>query len=288
MIRRRLKGPALALIAQISATAAISLLTIRAAGAGTASVAVQAAAFLIGAMALWAASRTGRPGRGPRLISAAAILVVAVMMLTTGVEMQGAHRWLALGPVLIHPASLLGAPLLWLVAQDADDVWTAGVAALAILTFGAGFDGAASLAFAVGATGLLMAAARGSWKTLAPLAALSWILALWSLTRSQALPRVPYVEDVVPTVWALSPFLGVVAALALILLSAPMLWMGLRAQGVVAAVGLAMGGFWIGLSAANLLGAYPAPVVGYGTSPVIGWLVAIGLAMATARRTRFQ
>lgn len=286
MIRRRLKGAELALIAQISATAAISLLAIRAAGAGTASVAVQAAAFMIGVMALWAASRTGRPGRGPRLIVALAILVVAVLMLTTGVEMQGAHRWLALGPVLIHPASLLGAPLLWLVAQDADDVWTAGVAALAILTFGAGFDGAASLAFAVGAIGLLTAA-RGSWKTLAPLAALSWILALWSLTRAQALPRVPYVEDVVPTVWAVAPVLGVAAVIALILLSAPLLWMGWRARGIGAA-GLAMAGFWIGLSAANLLGAYPAPVVGYGASPVIGWLVAIGLAMASVRRTRFQ
>ena len=281
-----MKRAELALIAQISATAAISLLAIRAAGAGTTSVAVQGAAFLIGAMALWAASRTGRPGRGPRLIVALAILAVAVLMLTTGVEMQGAHRWLALGPVLIHPASLLGAPLLWLVAQDADDVWTAGVAALAILTFGAGFDGAASLAFAVGATGLLTAA-RGSWKTLAPLAALSWILALWSLAQSQALPRVPYVEDVVPMVWAVAPVLGVAAVIALILLSAPLLWMGWRARGIGAA-GLAVAGFWIGLSAANLLGAYPAPVVGYGASPVIGWLVAIGLAMATARRTRFQ
>lgn len=287
MIRRRLNGPVLVLIAQITATAAISLLAIRTAGAGTASVAVQAAAFLIGVMALWAASRTGRPGRGPRLIVALAILVVAVLMLTTGVEMQGAHRWLALGPVLIHPASLLGAPLLWLVAQDADDVWTSGVAALTILTFGLGFDGAASLAFAVGATGLLTAA-RGSWKTLAPLTALSWILALWSLAQSQALPRVPYVEDVMPMVWAVAPVLGVAAVIALILLSTPLLWMGWRAQGVVAAVGLAMGGFWIGLSAANLLGAYPAPVVGYGASPVIGWLVAIGLAMASARRTRFQ
>ena len=111
-----MKRAELALIAQISATAAISLLAIRAAGAGTTSVAVQGAAFLIGAMALWAASRTGRPGRGPRLIVALAILVVAVVMLTMGVEMQGAHRWLALGPVLIHPASLLGGPLLWLVA----------------------------------------------------------------------------------------------------------------------------------------------------------------------------
>ena len=221
------------------------------------------------------------------MISAAAILVVAVLMLTTGVEMQGAHRWLALGPVLIHPASLLGAPLLWLVAQDADDVWTAGVAALTILTFDLGFDGAASLAFALGTIGLL-AAARGSWKTLAPLAALAWILALWSLTRSQALPRVPYVEDVVPTVWAMSPILGVAAGLALVVLSAPLLWVGWRARGVGAAVGLAMAGFWIGLSAANLLGAYPAPVVGYGASPVIGWLVAIGMAMASARRTRFQ
>jgi len=287
VIRRRLKGPALAVIAQITATAAISLLAIRAAGAGTASVAVQGAAFLIGAVALWAASRMARPGRSLRLILAAAILVVAVLMLTTGVEMQGAHRWLALGPVLIHPASLLGAPLLWLVAQDADDGWTAGVAALTILTFGLGFDGAASLAFAVGTTGLLTAA-RGSWKTLAPLAALSWILALWSLTRSQALPRVPYVEDVVPMVWAVAPVLGLAAVMALILLSAPLLWMGWRAQGVGAAVGLAMAGFWIGLSAVNLLGAYPAPVVGYGASPVIGWLVAVGLAMASARRTRFQ
>jgi len=281
-----LKGPALALIAQVTATAAISLLAIRAAGAGTASVAVQAAAFLIGAMALWAASRMARPSRGPKLTSAAAILVVAVFMLTTGVEMQGAHRWLALGPVLIHPASLLGAPLLWLVAQDADDVWSAGVAALTILTFGLSFDGAASLAFAVGTTGLLTAA-RGSWKTLAPLAALAWILALWSLTRAQALPRVPYVEDVVPTVWAVAPVLGVAAVIALILLSAPLLWMGWRARGIGAA-GLAMAGFWIGLSAANLLGAYPAPVVGYGASPVIGWLVAVGLAMASTRRTRFQ
>lgn len=287
MIRRPMNGQGLVLVAQVAATAVISLLAIRTAGSPSLSVAVQGAAFLIGAAGLWGLSHIGPPSRRLRLASVAAILAVAILMLTTGVEMQGAHRWLALGPILIHPASLLGSPLLWLAAQDPDDRWTVGLVALTVLAFGAGFDGAASLAFALGTTGLILAA-KGSWKTLAPLAGMAWILAVWSLTRPEALPRVAYVEDVVPTVFAVSPALGLAAGLALLLLSAPLLWMGWRARGVGVAAALGPAGFWIGLSLASLLGAYPAPVVGYGASPVIGWLVAIGLAMASARRTRFQ
>ena len=41
--------------------------------------------------------------------------------------------------------------------------------------------------------------------------------------------------------------------------------------------GYALAGFWAGLVLAGLLGNYPIPVIGYGASPVIGWVLALRL-----------
>ena len=51
-------------------------------------------------------------------------------------------------------------------------------------------------------------------------------------------------------------------------------WRERRAGGGPAA---ALCGLWSGLVLANLVGNYPAPVVGFSASLLVGWLVSLGL-----------
>jgi hypothetical protein len=49
------------------------------------------------------------------------------------------------------------------------------------------------------------------------------------------------------------------------------------------AVAVALSGVWIGLVGAHLFGNYPAPVIGYGASLVIGWLASLGFCLQRQR-----
>ena len=138
--------------------------------------------------------RKAFPGRvDPRWLIGA-VLALAVAVLVLGVGIEGARRWVRVGPVLVHPASLCGSILLMALARAGDDGRSRVLA------------GAAGAALAMLPLPFLLAA------------------------------RVP----------------------------------GLRGGG------LAVAGFWLGLAAAGAIGNYPAPVLGYGASPVIGWVLALG------------
>jgi len=258
----------------VLATAVVSLLSLRVAGAPNGSVAIQAGAFVLAALA-------AAPRRGADVVNAldarwtsAAILLPAAAVLLAGVEIDGARRWLRIGPVLLHPASLFGSLLLLALARAAGSALCAVLAGATVLCFGIGNDGAASLAFVLGLSGLLLGD-RKHWRTLLPLCVLAWCLAAWGWSRPDSLVPVPYVEEILARTWAASTFLGAVAAILLAMLPLPFL-LTEREAGKRGA-GYALAGFWAGLVLAGLLGNYPIPVTGYGASPVIGWVLALRL-----------
>lgn len=258
-------------------TALVSLMAMRVAGAPNGSLAIQAIAFVL-------ATLLAMPSRTAALVDSVdarwvlgAILLLAGAVLFAGVEIGGARRWLQIGPVLVHPASLFGSVLLLALARAADSRVCAVLAAAAIACFGIGNDGAASLAFALGLSGLL-AARRDHWKTLLPLCVLACCLAAWNWTRPDSLAPVPYVEEIVSRAWMGSRLAGAAAALALATLPLPFVLAArnthdARQRGAACA----LAGFWIGLVLAGLAGNYPIPVIGYGASPVIGWVLALRL-----------
>ncbi len=258
----------------VIAAALVSLMAMRASGAPNGSLAVQAIAFVLAAL-------LALPKRMPAWVDrvdarwlAGAILLAALAVLVAGVEIDGARRWLRIGPVLLHPASLLGSVLLLALARAPENALGMLLAGAAIVCFGLGNDGAASLAFALGSSALLLVE-RKAWKTLLPLCVLAWCLAAWGWIRLDALAPVPWVEQIISQTWTVSALLGIAAGVMLAMLPLPFVLAAL-APGRRSA-GLALAGFWIGLLAAGLVGNYPVPVIGYGASPVIGWVLALRL-----------
>ena len=258
----------------VLATAVVSLLALRVAGAPNGSIAIQVGAFMLAAL-------IAAPRRVAGVINAldarwtsAAIVLLACAVLFAGVEIDGARRWLRIGPVLLHPASLLGSVLLLALARATGSALCAVLAGATVLCFGMGNDGAASLAFALGLSGLLLGE-RTHWKTLLPLCVLAWCLAAWGWTRPDTLAPVPYVEEIVTQAWSASRLLGAAAAILLAMLPLPFLLTAREAGQRGACYALA--GFWAGLVLAGLFGNYPIPVIGYGASPVIGWMLALRL-----------
>jgi hypothetical protein len=275
-----------AVIVQAVLTAVVGLAAIRAAGAPMSALAIQSAALLVGAgIAVGLAFNPWRPG--PKGAATLTGLALALLFATLGDGgSAGVHRWITVGPVVLQPASFLLPVVVWAAAVARTNWWNGALTGAFALILAVQPDAAGATALLLALSGL--AVVRG--RLAAPdVTALLMALAatVWAWTRVDPLPAVAHVERVVPAAFAANPAVGVAAGLMLILLPLPF---GLRAvaarpegRGEDLAVAVALSGLWIGLVAGNLFGNYPAPVVGYGASLVVGWLASLGLGLQRPR-----
>jgi cell division protein FtsW (lipid II flippase) len=221
-----------------------------------------------------ARSRTSaaRPGWA----DGAAVLTLAALAATLlAPGMDGVHRWLPLGPVRLHAAAVL-LPVL-IVALDTlsrtRGWWTSAlVAATAMLALFLQPDAAQATAFAAAVVLLLFGRADRSMRlaclgVIAVLAALTW-------TRRDPLAPVPYVEEIVGLAANLGTGWAVAAVVSLLLLPVPFFVAG---RGAAQYMGIALGAYVAITAAAPFVGSFPVPVLGYGMSPIIGYLAGLGL-----------
>lgn len=256
---------------QVLATLAVSVLAIGAAGGSSLAVALQLAAGVVGAVVALIVARFARlESRMAGLVLLAWVLVIEAWVLVAGVSMEGVRRWVALGPVLLHPASLLVPLAVWSAARRLDATSAVMLAAtLAVLA--AQPDAAAVLALTL-ALGAVAVLDKDKRRWAAALTALGAACAAWAFTRVDPLPAVDHVERVIPNAFAASPAIGILAGLAMAVLPLAMLWRRRTLET------LALAAAWTGFVLANLVANYPAPVIGAGASPVLGWLLSVGLA----------
>lgn len=270
---RRMRNRSIFTAGQVLATAALSLISIHLAGGSPTMLAMQAAAFALAALLSTRPTWPALVARAAPHWMIGAVLLLAATVLFFGTGTMGAHRWLRVGPLLLHPASLAGSILLLALVRARDDAVSMLLAGATLVLFGLGADGAASVAFACGVTGLAVGE-RTRWRSVLPLCILAWGLAVWGLSRPDSLPAVPYVETILAHTFSAAPLLAIADGVALVLLPLPFL-LAARDRHTRGA-GYAVAGFWIGLTLAGVLANYPIPVIGYGASPVLGWLVALG------------
>jgi len=266
---------------QVLATLAISILAIRAAGGSSSAMILQGAAGALGVLvAVVVAWLIRPPGRIVAAVLLVLILIAEMYILVAGVSMEGVRRWVALGPIQLHAASLLVPLAAWLAAQRLETA-TAIPLAATLLVLAAQPDAAAVLALtlALGAVALVDKSKR---RIAGVLVAVGAAGLAWALSRPDPLPAVDHVELVVRRAFEASPTLGPLAAVALITVPLAMLW---QRRSPAA---LALAAAWAGFVLANLLANYPAPVIGAGAAPVLGWLLSIGLASAERRRGTSQ
>lgn len=240
------------------------------------------AAWAVGTLlclGLWRTRTSARRGRWFDFAAVLTLGALAATLLAPGVE--GVHRWVPLGPVRLHAAAVL-LPLLLVAMPGLSQA--RGWRISAAVAVGVAFilwlqpDAAQATAFAAGCLVLLLPAAGRDPLRLACILVLPVLAGLAWLRRDPLAP-VPHVEGIVDLAAGLGAGWAVAAVASLLVLPLPFLRAG---RGAGTHAGLALGAYLATTVLAAFLGNFPVPVMGYGVSPIIGYLAGLGVLMRAA------
>jgi hypothetical protein len=243
-----------------------------AAGAPVRMVALNLAALFVG-LAAFATLTLPRwqIGRARRLFLPAlgALLLVTALF---GMPVEGAARWARVGPLSLQ-VSLIVLPVMLVHFARKRDLSGAAGLALAALALALQPDRAMAgvLTAALGVLALRRAE-RPVYLALAA-AALGFGAAL---LQPDNLPAVPFVDQILFTAFSVHAAAGAAVVVGALLLLAP----AVSAAGGGEALrtpALVFGATWAAVIVAAALGNYPTPVVGYGGSAIVGYLLSVAL-----------
>jgi hypothetical protein len=249
-----------------------------AAGAPSRYMLMNLAALVLGAttwLALGRAAGSSLAGGGPATLALAAALLLTALF---GVAAEGAARWVSLGPLDLQVSLVVLPVMLVLYARRADEAGTAGMI-LAALALALQPDRTMAGVLAAG----LLAFLASDRSRLAIVAAAAAILAFgWTLLSPDSLPATPYVDRILFTAFDVHPLAGLAVLSGAAALVAPAA-VGAWRPGSGRPALLAFGGCWSAVIGAAALGNYPTPLVGYGGSAVLGYLLSVALLPSGAR-----
>jgi hypothetical protein len=228
-------------------------------------------------LAMAAAYRFIQKDRVSKAMVTLAILIAVLLLAGTFIDsgVGGVHRWVRVGPALLYSSSI-AAPLLILVfgrpAMDSmrwSTLLSGGCVSLA-LAFQP--DAAQTMAFSGALITLwLLKAQRTAITWIAILAQLACIALAWS--RPDPLPPVRYVEGIVLLAAKGGLPLLLAALGTLVLLPLPFFFLARRGDHLSRA--WALGVYFSACLIAPIFGAFPVPVMGFGASPIIGYVLAL-------------
>ncbi len=210
-----------------------------------------------------------------RLGSATLLLTAAAALLATAVfgnRVDGAARWVAVGSLFIQPSLILLPMMIVAFVRRRD---AASTAAMII----------AALAMALQPDRAMMAMLFAGMALLATLLPDRYTLTAWivatlglavTLGRPDTLPAVPFVDQILYSAFDVHPVAGiaVLAGSALLVVPAILGWFSHGGQRHLHAV---FGCVWLAAICAAALGNYPTPIVGYGGSAVIGYVLSVAM-----------
>ena len=267
-------------VASALAATGLGLAYLSAAGAPARYLGVNVAALLLGMAGFAIVGRSASHRTRPALLLACGLALVATARF--GVSVEGATRWIALGPVSVQPGLILLPMMAVAFAGARGAPATAGIV-LAAVAVAIQPDRAAA-AMLVAALAVLVALVRERWVLVAFAASVAGLAA--TLLRPDTLPAVPFVDGVYYSAFDVGLFAGLAVTVGAIVLLAPAV-AGLATRESQAHAA-AFGATWAAAIGAAALGNYPTPVVGYGASAIIGYLLSVAMlppAPATAAGT---
>ncbi|WP_298196313.1 hypothetical protein [Novosphingobium sp.] len=208
-----------------------------------------------------------------RRLDGLAMVAAAGALLATGVLGEtagGAARWVRWGGLSLQPSLILVPVMLLAFTRQPGRLGTAGM-------IGAGLAMAIQPDRAMAAALALGLAVAAAWRPgrQTGLACAAGILALGAtLIRADRLPAVPHVDRILSTALDLPPLAGLAALGGSALLLVPAI-IGWRRDPAHRGTYAAFGAVWGTAIAAATLGNYPTPVVGYGGSAILGYLLSL-------------
>lgn len=202
--------------------------------------------------------------RPAMLLLAAAALVATALF---GASAEGATRWVVVGGLSLQP-SLILVPALLLAHVAKADRWSSAGVALAALA--AALQPDRSIAAAIVAVMLTHVVFRRS-AAVSLLAAACSAAFVATLLQSDHLPAVAHVDQILWTSLTDQPLAATAVWGGTLLLFVPALALWRRGQTAVAA---AFAALWGTLVVSAALANYPTPLVGYGASAILGYVLA--------------
>ena len=201
------------------------------------------------------------------------IILVALLVLPFWFNgLDGVHRWLSLGPINLYIASII-LPLLiihlWKLALNNREHYVIGLTFITLVILLFHPDAGQLTAFAC-ATAIII------WKKISNKMikllsiALTVVFGIVSWVFLDDLAPVPYVEHIIFLVADLGNIWLILGILSLLLLVFPFFFYGKKSI-----TSLSLGVYFLMTMIVTLVGNFPMPVMGYGISPVIGYLIAI-------------
>jgi hypothetical protein len=238
-------------------------------GAPDRLIIVNLAALLIGiGLCLWLSQ--SRSLKAERIALIAPLLgtsLVATALL--GLQADGASRWISLAGLIVQP-SLLFVPVLVMLHARSGSGWTAAGLALAIAGMAAQPDRAMAgvLVGSLVVLALMRRERRDLWLALG--AATAFVV---TVVRPDRGGVSPFVDQILFSSFEVHPLIGVGLAMGALLLVVPAAVQAMRAGDRT--TGLVFGSIWSLVVIVAMLGNYPTPLVGYGGSAIIGYLLSV-------------
>lgn len=255
-------------IACALAATCLGIAYLTAAGAPASRSVVNGVAFVLGVVALVGVGRAmpqiGRYSGPVLLVMGLSLLVTALL----GAAADGASRWIMIGPLSVQVSLVLLPVMAVTFARYPSLPGCIGIAVAAVaLAFQPDRAMAGVLAFSMA---VLTMARPSSLSASALMVAFTAFLV--SLLQPDTLPAVPYVDQILFTAFDVHVVAGVAVWLGALLLLVPPI-VGWRSNAHLGHPYLVFGAVWLGCIAAAALGNYPTPVVGYGGSAILGYLL---------------
>lgn len=248
------------------------------AGAPLRYLTVNAGALAVGLTAVAIAARMPRPVQPlPGIFTLlASLLLLATGLLGTAPE--GAARWLKLGGLFVQPSLILLPAMIVAFARSRTMLSLAGMIIAA---------GALAIQPDRGMAGML--AASLAWLVVArpdPMRVVAFAAAIASfgvtLVLADTLPASPFVDRVLYSSFAVHPLAGAAVLGGSLLLVVPAV-VGALQDRVAGHAYVAFGIIWFAAIIAAALGNYPTPVVGYGGSAILGYVLSVAALPGTTR-----
>jgi hypothetical protein len=262
-----IKSPLLALFAAV----AVGLIGFQFGGAPHSYAVVNAFALSVAAALAVAVGRVPAGTATTAILLAFPVMVGATLVVGPGLD--GVHRWLALGSLRLHAAALF-APA-FIVAWQTRNSWS-GTLSCVLLSGVIALQPDMAAALALASAVALSLLSGFSHQRAVALGAALVALAVTVLNPDRLAP-VPFVERVLQD-QAASGMVGgwMLTAVCTAALGAAIFAPCISRTGRNSG-GLALSGWFAGLTVASLLGNFPSPLIGYGAAPIIGYGMAIGL-----------
>jgi cell division protein FtsW (lipid II flippase) len=215
---------------------------------------------------------------------------ISLALTFCGPGLDGVHRWLMLGGVRIHPASI--ALPLFIIARSSIQRgvnrwvgWLLSFTISAILLLQPDAGEATGFAFAAADLFRSRSLERpGKWDWFGALTLFGLASATWF--RADPLKAVPHVEGIVGLAVRFAPVIAVAAILSLMLMLLPfaVIWKRFP-NSETSAAALALGLYFLGILLATFSGRFPVPLLGYGVSPILGYYAALTLLLQSRKET---